>query len=74
MQLELFIYFILETFLLVKDIRNLRINLHNKLLYLYIFIAYLRGFTPRQYLTLYTKPWFVTQFFKNDPWITKAVG
>ena len=31
---------------LVKNIRNLRINLRNKLLYPYIFIMYMRGFVP----------------------------
>ena len=32
--------------LLVKDIRNLQIILHNELLYSHIFITYMRGFTP----------------------------
>ena len=36
----------LRTFLLVKDIRNLRISLRNELLYSYVFITYMRGFTP----------------------------
>ena len=40
-QLELIIFN--ERFLLVKNIRNLRINLRNKLLYSYIFIMYVRG-------------------------------
>ena len=46
---------VLRTFLLVKDIRNLQINLRNKLLYFHVFITYMRGFTPLQYLALYTK-------------------
>ena len=44
----------LRTFSLVKNVRNLRINLRNELLYSYVFIAYMRGFTPRRYLALYT--------------------
>ena len=33
-------------FLLVKNIRNIRINLRNKLLYSLILIMYMRGFVP----------------------------
>jgi len=50
-QLELLIF----SFLLVKNIRNLRINLRNELLHSRVFIAYMREFTPRRYLALYTK-------------------
>ena len=36
----------LQTFLLVKDIRNFRISLRNELLYSYVFITYMREFIP----------------------------
>jgi len=36
----------LQTFLLVKDIRNLRISLLSELMYSYVFITYMKGFTP----------------------------
>ena len=39
-------FLFLTNFLLVKNIRNLRINLRNKLLYSLIFIMYMRGFVP----------------------------
>ena len=41
--------------LLVINIRNLLINLREELLFLYIFITYMRGTPPRQYLTFYSK-------------------
>ena len=43
-QLELFIF--LQTFLLVINIRNLRIDLRNELLYLYIFYYVYEGVLP----------------------------
>ena len=63
-RLELVI--VLQTFSLIKNIRNLRINLRNELLYSYIFIAYMREFTLRRYLALYTKAYTLSQFLKND--------
>ena len=36
------IFKFLRTFSFVKNIRNLRINLRNELLYSYVFIAYMR--------------------------------
>ena len=44
----------LQKFSLVKNILNLRINLRNEFRYSYVFIAYMKGFYPRQYLALYT--------------------
>ena len=33
----------------------------------------MRGFNRRRYLALYTKAEILSQFLKNDLWITKAV-
>ena len=33
----------------------------------------MRSSIPHQYLALYTKTLILSQIFKNDPWITKAV-
>jgi len=57
----------LGMFLLVKDTRNLQISLRDELLYSHVFITYMRGFPPRQYLALYTKAKILSQFLKNDP-------
>ena len=40
------IFIFLLTFLLVKNILNLHINLRNEPLHSYIFIMYMRGFAP----------------------------
>jgi hypothetical protein len=37
------------------------------------FFTYMGGSSPSQYLALYVKVQILFQFFKNDPWITKAV-
>ena len=58
--------------LLIIIMRNLQINLRNKVLYLYILIAYMTGFTPCQYLALYTEVRILFKFFKNDLWIIKV--
>ena len=43
-----------RTFLLIKNMRNLRINLRNKLLYSYIFIMCTRGFFTLVNTSLFT--------------------
>ena len=48
-------FILLRTFSLVKNIRNLRINLRNELLYSYVLLRIWGGSPHRQYLALYTK-------------------
>ena len=51
--------------------RTLRIDLPTEILYLCIFITYMRGL-PLVNTSLFTlKLEFLSQIFKNDPWITK---
>ena len=44
--LRFFGFTFLRMFLLVKDIHTFYISLRNELLYSYVFIEYMRGFTP----------------------------
>ena len=60
-------------FLLVKNIRNLKINLRNKLLYSYIFNYIYEGVGPIVNTSLFTLNLVLSQFFKNDSWIRKVV-
>ena len=41
-----FVFFFLQTFVLVINLRTIRISLCNELIYLCIFITYMRRFTP----------------------------